>query len=81
MTCCSKRIQGSQKALQGNMDPCTIYADPEIIQIEVKKMLEKFGTKGYIANFGHGCFPDMNPKHVDTFVKTVQQVSLEMNNT
>ena len=44
-------------------------------------MLDLFGTRGYIANFGHGCFPDMDPEHVDKFIKTVQQKSLQMNET
>lgn len=76
-----QRIKGSNKALQGNLDPCAIYAEPPIIQAEVHAMLEKFGTQGYIANLGHGCFPDMDPAHVDTFIKTVQHRSLEMNNS
>jgi uroporphyrinogen decarboxylase len=67
------------KALQGNLDPCVIYADVSTIESEVEKMLKSFGTKGYIANFGHGCFPDMDPKHVDAFIKCVQQKSLLMN--
>lgn len=75
-----RRRIGSKKALQGNMDPCAIYAEPAIIQAEVHDMLEQFGTQGYIANLGHGCFPDMDPTNVDTFIKTVQHRSLEMNN-
>lgn len=42
-------------------------------------MLEAFGTQRYVANLGHGCNPDMNPIHVDTFVKAVQQLSLDIN--
>lgn len=76
----SKRI-GNKKSLQGNLDPCAMYADPDQIKMEVRKMLKKTGTKGTIANFGHGCFPDMNPEHVDTFIKSVQTISLEMNHS
>ena len=75
-----KRI-GNEKALQGNMDPCVIYANESVIESEVGTMLDLFGTRGYIANFGHGCFPDMDPEHVDKFIKTVQQKSLQMNET
>lgn len=70
---------GNEKSLQGNLDPCVIYANESVIESEVGIMLCSFGTKGYIANFGHGCFPDMDPKHVDTFIKFVQQKSLQMN--
>ena len=71
---------GDGKALQGNMDPCCMYAHVSTIELEVGKMLKSFGTRGYVANFGHGCFPDMDPVHVDAFIKSVQQQSLEMNN-
>ena len=71
---------GNEKALQGNMDPCVIYAKESVIESEVGKMLDLFGTRGYIANFGHGCFPDMYPKHVDRFIKSVKKKkSLQMN--
>ena len=70
-----------KKALQGNLDPCAMYADVGVIEGEVHDMLESFGTHGYIANLGHGCFPDMDPKHVETFIKSVQHTSLEMNNS
>lgn len=42
-------------------------------------MLEAFGTQRYVANLGHGCFPDMAPSHLDTFVKAVQEISMQMN--
>jgi len=67
------------KALQGNMDPCVMYTDISTIRAEVDKMLDSFGTQGYVANFGHGCLPDMDPEHVCAFIKHVQQKSLEMN--
>jgi uroporphyrinogen decarboxylase len=66
-------------ALQGNFDSSTIYASPDIIHTQVKKMLAAFGTQRYVANFGHGCFPDMDPAHVNAFIKAVQEISLEMN--
>ncbi len=69
-----------KKALQGNLDPCVIYQDISIIESEVEKMLKSFGTTGYIANLGHGCSPDMDPKHVNAFIKCVQTKSFEMNN-
>ncbi|KAF7659013.1 hypothetical protein LDENG_00004460 [Lucifuga dentata] len=50
-------------SLQGNMDPCALYAPKECISDIVKKMLEGFGTRGYIANLGHGLYPDMDPEN------------------
>lgn len=74
-----RKLVKGRVSLQGNFDSSAIYASPEIIRAEVKKMLTAFGTQGYVANFGHGCFPDMDPVHVNAFIKAVQQTSLEMN--
>ncbi|KAF1777532.1 Uroporphyrinogen decarboxylase HemE [Phytophthora cactorum] len=74
-----RQIARGRVSLQGNMDSSVIYASTEIIYDEVKKMLKRFGTQKYVANLGHGCFPDMEPAHVDAFIKAVQQISLEMN--
>ncbi|RLN97475.1 hypothetical protein BBJ28_00003738 [Nothophytophthora sp. Chile5] len=74
-----RKIAHGRVSLQGNFDSSAIYASTEIIYDEVKKMLKRFGTQKYVANFGHGCFPDMEPSHVDAFIKAVQQISLEMN--
>jgi len=35
-------------------------------------MVEKFGKSQYIANLGHGVYPDMNPKKLKLFIETIQ---------
>lgn len=57
--------------IQGNLDPCALYASPEAIQIMVKKMLSEFGPERYIANLGHGIYPDTPRESVHTFVDSV----------
>lgn len=74
-----REMVGDRVSLQGNLDSSAIYASPDRIREEVRKMLKKFGTQKYVANLGHGCMPDMDPEHVQTFIKSVQQISLEMN--
>ncbi|CAG5897170.1 unnamed protein product [Menidia menidia] len=66
---------GGKVSLQGNMDPCALYAPKERIADIVKKMLEGFGPRGYIANLGHGLYPDMDPESVGAFVEAVHQHS------
>ncbi|XP_029473913.1 uroporphyrinogen decarboxylase isoform X2 [Rhinatrema bivittatum] len=66
---------GNRVALQGNMDPCALYAPKERIGEIVKKMIEEFGTQGYIANLGHGLYPDIDPEHVGAFVEAVHKHS------
>lgn len=45
---------GGRVALQGNLDPCVLYADEPQIRAHVQKMLQKAGTQNYIGNLGHG---------------------------
>uniref|UniRef100_A0A8C5NMB7 Uroporphyrinogen decarboxylase n=2 Tax=Passerellidae TaxID=1729112 RepID=A0A8C5NMB7_JUNHY len=70
---------GKDVTLQGNLDPCALYAPKEKIGELVKKMLESFGTQRYIANLGHGLYPDMNPEHVGAFVEAVHAHSRHIN--
>ena len=63
------------KTLQGNLDPCVLYGSYEQIQAEVKKMLNVFGKEGYIANLGHGVYPDTDPDKVRCFIDSVKEYS------
>ncbi|MFN4146832.1 MAG: uroporphyrinogen decarboxylase [Runella sp.] len=60
------------KTLQGNLDPCVLYADYAQIRTEVHRMLEAFGTQRYIANLGHGVYPDTDPDKVRCFIEAVK---------
>ncbi|XP_064372195.1 uroporphyrinogen decarboxylase isoform X3 [Dromaius novaehollandiae] len=70
---------GKDITLQGNLDPCALYSPKEKIGELVKKMLEGFGTQRYIANLGHGLYPDMSPEHVGAFVEAVHAHSRHVN--
>ncbi len=67
---------GHKVALQGNMDPVSLYARPEIIIEKVKTVLDKYGSgSGHVFNLGHGILPDINPDHVKAMVDAVHQYS------
>ena len=72
-----RRVDG-KAALQGNMDPCMLFAAPETIRAEVKKMIEAFGMDGYIANLGHGMLPEHDPEHARVFIEAVHEFSAEI---
>ncbi len=69
----SREIIGNTKTLQGNMDPCLLYADQDIIKKETIKMLKAFGPNRHIANLGHGIYPDTEKDKVKFFVDTVKE--------
>jgi uroporphyrinogen decarboxylase len=68
----SRNIIGLEKTLQGNLDPCVLYADYATIEKEAIKMLKSFGKSRYIANLGHGLYPDILPDKVKCFIQTIQ---------
>lgn len=68
----SRALIGPDKTLQGNLDPCLLYAEPETIRAATQQMLRAFGPDKHIANLGHGVYPDTNPDHVKVFIETVK---------
>ncbi len=69
----ARKLVGDRVALQGNLDPCTLYAPPAVIEARTKKMLAAFGdAPGHIANLGHGILPDIPVEHAKVFIRTAQ---------
>ena len=67
---------GDQVALQGNLDPISLYAGPDIIRSKVAKILHDYGHgSGHVFNLGHGILPDINPDHVKAMVDAVRELS------
>jgi uroporphyrinogen decarboxylase len=69
----ARRRVGPKLALQGNLDPTSLFAAPETIAASTKAMLQDHQGPGYIANLGHGILPDVPVEHAKTFVETVQK--------
>jgi uroporphyrinogen decarboxylase len=69
----SRTLVGPEKTLQGNLDPCVLYASYQQIEAETKKMLAAFGPHRHIANLGHGVYPDTDPDKVKCFIETVKE--------
>jgi uroporphyrinogen decarboxylase len=67
---------GDRVALQGNMDPSVLYASPETIRAEVKRILDSYGQgSGHIFNLGHGIHQFVDPEHARVFVEAVVELS------
>ena len=67
----ARRQLGNDTILQGNFDPCILYASPEVIEKEAKAMIRAFGPN-HIVNLGHGVYPDTPLENVRHFVKVVK---------
>ena len=77
-------VGGPGKALQGNIDPNVLFAPPEQIAQETRRVLDSFGqphtdanTQGptHIFNLGHGISQFTPPEHVAALVETVHSHS------
>jgi uroporphyrinogen decarboxylase len=53
-----RRVLGSGVAVQGNLDPITLFAAPELIDARTLDILtQNAGRPGHIFNLGHGIVP------------------------
>ncbi|HZH43664.1 MAG TPA: uroporphyrinogen decarboxylase [Lysobacter sp.] len=75
------RRAGGRVAIQGNLDPAVLYAQPEAIGREVGRLLDDYAAgnggsrDGHVFNLGHGLSPDMKPEHVAALVAAVHELS------
>ncbi len=73
----AKSRVGDRVALQGNMDPAILHADPDRIRHEVQVILDSFGQgPGHVFNLGHGITPDVNPENAKVFIDAVHELSM-----
>lgn len=70
----AQRRIGDQVALQGNMDPCVLYSNPDVIRATAKQIIDDFGQDtGHIFNLGHGIHQHINPDNVAVLVDAVHE--------
>ena len=68
----ARRRVGSRVALQGNLDPITLFAKPERIREEVARVLADYGHgPGHVFNLGHGILPQTSPDHAAAMIEAV----------
>jgi uroporphyrinogen decarboxylase len=65
-------------AVQGNLDPITLFAEPELIRRRVRHILdEAAGRAGHIFNLGHGIVPETPVENVKAVVNFVREYGAE----
>jgi len=69
----ARALVGDKVALQGNLDPCVLYAPKQRIEAEVKAVLDQYGNSpGHIFNLGHGIPLDVDPNNVQVLLDAVK---------
>ena len=71
----ARQLAGEEITLQGNFDPAKLLSPIPEIRKAVRKMIDGFGTRRYIANLGHGILPNVPVDHARAFVDTVKEYS------
>ena len=69
-------LVGPELAVQGNLDPMTLFAPVPVIQDRAKRILDAVGTRpGHVFNLGHGIHKDTDPAHARALVDYVHEYS------
>jgi uroporphyrinogen decarboxylase len=70
------RRLGPGYAVQGNLDPATLFAPWPAIEDQVRRIvMEGMSAPGHIFNLGHGVLPETDPEVLTRVVELVHEVS------
>lgn len=68
-----KKLIGPSRAVQGNLDPITLYADRATLDRKAAALIEAGQRRGHIFNLGHGVLPDVPHQQVKDLVQFVHE--------
>jgi uroporphyrinogen decarboxylase len=75
------RSVGHGHAVQGNLDPITLFAPLEVLELRVRDILRAAnGRPGHIFNLGHGIVPGTPVESVQAVVRMVKEFRSESAN-
>jgi uroporphyrinogen decarboxylase len=67
---------GSDRAIQGNLDPAVLLGPQELIGKQTRMILDQASSRpGHIFNLGHGILPETPPENVQYLVDLVHEAS------
>jgi uroporphyrinogen decarboxylase len=68
----ARQATGGRVALQGNLDPAVMLANPVVIRREARRVMDSHGPHpGHVFNLGHGITPQVDPGHLSVLVDEV----------
>jgi len=72
------RRVGPGLALQGNLDPHVLFAEPDEVRRQAARVLGRMhGRPGHIMNLGHGILPDTPIASVEALVEAVHRTATQ----
>ena len=72
----ARELAAGRVALQGNLDPATLFAPEQAVREAARKVLDAFGAEpGHIFNLGHGIVPRTPVEAVAALVDEVRAYS------
>jgi uroporphyrinogen decarboxylase len=75
----ARKLSAGRVALQGNLDPATLFGPEKSVRAAVRRVLEAFGpAPGHIFNLGHGISPRTPVESVAALVDEVRTYSQKM---
>jgi uroporphyrinogen decarboxylase len=66
---------GDKLSLQGNLDPCVLLSNPEIIADNARRLLRAGGGRRHILNLGHGILPMTPVENARAFIDAAKRAS------
>jgi len=73
------RLLEHRCAVQGNLDPCLLFAEKKIIRARCEEIVKQAaGRPGHIFNLGHGILPETPVDHVQALVEYVHEYSAKL---
>ena len=70
------RRLGPEYAVQGNLDPATLFAPWPAVEKQVRRIVtEGLSAPGHVFNLGHGVLPETDPEVLTRVVELVHEVS------
>src|SRR5688572_5482433 len=74
LSAAAARVPG--RPLQGNLDPCLLFAPADVVEVEVRRVLaEGRHAPGHVFNLGHGVLPETDPDMLTHVVRLVHEIS------
>jgi uroporphyrinogen decarboxylase len=72
------KVVGPDRAVQGNLDPATLFAPWEVVDAEARRVLREGGAAhGHVFNLGHGVLPETDPDVLTRLVEMVHEVTAD----